>query len=265
MEKKSAKSCNSRVFVSLFLFYTLVVLIISSVVLYIMPYGRVAYWSGWRLLGLSKDQWEAVHVISGIGMVILAVWHTILNWKPLKNYLVKRESFVSAVVVVICTAATIAGLPPFSTIINIEQEIKKSWERRLPAAPLPHAELMTLKELCLKDDIPLQTVLSVLHQNGISASPDETLKEIAENNHLTPARVYNLIKRAVRRTYTTGMRVGFGRMTLKEACLMNGLTVDECMEKLQKKGIVALPDETLRSIAAKNGVLPRDIAAMISQ
>ncbi|WP_456396609.1 DUF4405 domain-containing protein, partial [Desulfurobacterium sp.] len=181
-----------------------------------------------------------------------------------KNYLVKKESLVSAVVVVICTAATIAGLPPFSTIINIEQKIKKSWERRLLMAPLPHAELMTLKELCLKDDIQLQTVLSVLHQNGISASPDETLKEIAENNHLTPARVYNLIKRAVRRTHTNNGK-GFGRMTLKEACLMNGLTVDECMENLQKKGIVASPDETLRSIAAKNGVLPRDIAAMISQ
>ncbi|WP_456395855.1 DUF4405 domain-containing protein, partial [Desulfurobacterium sp.] len=123
MEKKPAKSYNSRVFVSLFLFYTIIVLIISSVVLYIMPYG-IAYWSGWRLLGLSKGQWEAVHVISGIGMVILAVWHTILNWKPLKNYLVKKESLVSAVVVVICTAATIAGLPPFSTIINIEQKIK---------------------------------------------------------------------------------------------------------------------------------------------
>ncbi|OMH40166.1 DUF4405 domain-containing protein [Desulfurobacterium indicum] len=263
MEKKPVGT-TSRIWISLFLFYTVIVLIVSSIVLYIMPHGRVAYWSGWRLLGLSKDQWEAVHVISGIGMIIFAVWHTILNWKPLKNYLVKRESLVSAVVVVICIAATIFGLPPFSTIINFEQRIKRSWERSLPSAPLPHAELMTLRDLCQKENIPLQTAVTLLHQSGISASPDETLQEIAKNNNLSPVRVYNLIK-GVGRNFNQRSGMGFGRMTLKEVCLMNGLTIDRCLDKLQKEGIVASPDETLRAIAAKNGVLPRDIAAIISR
>ncbi len=263
MEKSPVKA-GSRVWISLSLFYVSIVLMISSVVLYIMPHGRVAYWSGWKLLGLSKDQWEAVHVVSGIALIILAVWHIVLNWKPLKSYLVRRESIVSAVVVSLCTAATILGLPPFSTVINVEQRIKRSWERRLPSAPLPHAELMTLKDLCQKENIPLQTAVTFLRQSGISASPDETLQDIARKNNLTPARVYNLIKRAGRNFYQ-GTGMGFGRMTLKEVCLMNGLTIDRCLDKLQKEGIVASPDETLRAIAAKNGVLPRDIAAIISR
>ncbi|WP_457568265.1 DUF4405 domain-containing protein [Desulfurobacterium sp.] len=259
------KPGGSRSLVSLFLFYTMLVLFVSSVVLYITPYGRVAYWSGWKFLGLSKNQWEAVHIISGIAMIVFSIWHIVLNWKPLKGYLLKKESLISGCAVAVCVAATVAGLPPFSAVINLEQKIKRSWERRLPAPPLPHAELMTLRQLCERDNFPLQEILYTLRRKGIAASPDETLREIAIKNHLTPARVYNIVKESVGLQYRTGVGMSFGRMTLREVCLMNGLTIDRCMEKLQNHGIMAPPDDTLRSIAARNGVLPRDVAAIISQ
>jgi len=76
-----------RKYVSLFLFYTLIAMTISGIVLYIMPHGRVAYWTGWRFLGLDKDQWDSLHTIFGFLMIFFGIWHVILNWNSIVNYL----------------------------------------------------------------------------------------------------------------------------------------------------------------------------------
>lgn len=31
--------------------------LLTSVILYVVPEGRVAYWADWHLLGLTKTQW----------------------------------------------------------------------------------------------------------------------------------------------------------------------------------------------------------------
>ncbi|NPA39771.1 MAG: DUF4405 domain-containing protein [Thermodesulfobacteria bacterium] len=185
---------NLHSLTSLLLFFTGLVLVITSVVLYIMPHGRVAYWSGWKLLGLSKDQWEAIHINSGIGFLALLIIHLWLNWKPFKSYVLKPQGLITISVVGLCTIATIENIPPFSTVLSLEQKIKKSWEKKLPKAPLPHAELLTLKELCQKGGIPLKKALELLKNKGIKALPNETLKKISKHNHTSPARIYDIIK-----------------------------------------------------------------------
>ena len=189
MQKVSLRSLTS-----LLLFFTFLVLGFTSVVLYIMPHGRIAYWGGWKLFGLSKDDWEAIHINSGIGFLVLLMIHLWLNWRSFKNYLVKKQSLIAVSIVGICTIATLESIPPFSTILQLEQRIKKSWEKKLPKAPLPHAELLTLKEFCKKGGIPLKKALELLKNKGIKALPNETLKKIAKRNHITPAGVYDIIK-----------------------------------------------------------------------
>jgi hypothetical protein len=63
------------------------VLIVNSVVLYIVPHGRVARWADWRLWGLSREQWEAQHTIIGLLFLVAIFFHTYYNWKPLVAYL----------------------------------------------------------------------------------------------------------------------------------------------------------------------------------
>ena len=39
---------------SLTIMLAFLVMVLTGIVLYIVPQGRVAYWADWRLLGLSK-------------------------------------------------------------------------------------------------------------------------------------------------------------------------------------------------------------------
>ena len=61
-----------RRIVSLTLFLSVAVMLTSSVILYIVPHGRVAYWADWTLWGLSKTQWGDMHTNSGLLMLIAA-------------------------------------------------------------------------------------------------------------------------------------------------------------------------------------------------
>ena len=57
------KEFNTRAFVSLSLTFSTVSLLLSSVILYIAPFGRDAYWVNWSFLFLNKEQWTACHII----------------------------------------------------------------------------------------------------------------------------------------------------------------------------------------------------------
>ncbi|WP_287126754.1 DUF4405 domain-containing protein [Desulfobacter sp.] len=64
-----------------------VVTVVTSVVLYIVPQGRIAYWANWRLWGLTKEQWGAIHINVGILFIIGLGFHIYYNWKPMMTYL----------------------------------------------------------------------------------------------------------------------------------------------------------------------------------
>ena len=59
------------------------VVVVTSVILYIVPQGRVAYWADWRLWGLTKEQWGDVHITVGLLFLLALVLHLFYNWKPL--------------------------------------------------------------------------------------------------------------------------------------------------------------------------------------
>lgn len=46
---------NMRKITSITLLASLVVLVVNSVVLYIVPEGRVVHWANWIFLGLTND------------------------------------------------------------------------------------------------------------------------------------------------------------------------------------------------------------------
>ena len=56
-----------------------VVMVLTSFVLYIVPQGRIAYWAGWKFLGLSKTQWGDIHINTGILFLLALVLHTYYN------------------------------------------------------------------------------------------------------------------------------------------------------------------------------------------
>ncbi len=48
---------SSRSLIAFMVTWSFAVLTVTGIVLYIVPQGRIAYWTLWSFLGLSKDQW----------------------------------------------------------------------------------------------------------------------------------------------------------------------------------------------------------------
>ena len=252
-----------RKWIDLLLFYATVMIIISGIVLYIMPHGRVAYFTGWKFLGVDKDGWDNIHVIFGFLMVIVAVWHIVINWKVMKKYLLQKESVFALLITAVVTVGTVANIQPFKSVSDLQEMIKDSWDVNNKAIPISHGELMSLKEFCERLNINLDVAVKKLKSKNFTFSVNDTLKTIAKNNNTTPADIYEIIKNA--KTVTAMPGSGYGKMTLEEVCKKEGINVNECLNKLQNKGIKAGPKETLREIAFPNGVTPVDIIDMIKK
>ncbi len=183
-----------RKFVSSILFFTLVLILITGIILYIMPHGRIAYWTGWKLFGLNKDQWEAVHITFGFLMSFLALYHLFLNWKSFKKYVVSRSFAIAGIFSLVLIIIAIKNLPPVNYIMSLEESIKSSWEKNLEKPPVPHAELFTLRKISRRFNIPLKELILRAKKLGAQdISPDTSLKELAKKLHTTPAKVFHLI------------------------------------------------------------------------
>jgi len=67
---------------SLSLGFSFLIMTYTGLMLFIVPHGRVAYWSDWHLFGLSKSQYGVLHTISIVSFLIFSTLHIYYNWKP---------------------------------------------------------------------------------------------------------------------------------------------------------------------------------------
>ncbi len=254
-----------RKWIDLLLFYATLVIIVSGIVLYIMPHGRVAYFTGWEFLGIDKDGWDSLHIVFGILMVVVAIWHIVVNWKVMKKYLLQKESFVSILIVLGVSFGSVFNLWPFKGVMDLQEYIKNSWEVNKVSIPFGHAELLSLKEFCKKLNIPLDEAISKLNQHNIRCLKDESLKEISKKNNTTPSNIYNIIKSntpsVVQSTFEVGS--GIGRMSLEEFCKKYNYNINKVLKLLKEKNIKANKTQTLRDIAFSNNITPIDLASLI--
>ena len=65
-------------------------MVLTSIVLYIVPQGRVAYWADWRLWGLSKSDWGNMHINMGFVFLVALALPIYDNWKAITAYLKDR-------------------------------------------------------------------------------------------------------------------------------------------------------------------------------
>jgi len=194
---------KSRNFVSLFIAWTGLVSIVSGIILYLAPAGRVAFWVNWHLFGLTKKQWEAVHTVSSFFLAVFVIWHLILNWKPFVNYMkdkMKKINFTvpellwSLLITIVLTVMSIYSIPPVSYIMDFGEYLTESWESKATTPIIPHAERLTLKEYCEKINFPLDRAikrLNVFNVKGVS--PDKTLEEIAKENGVAPKDIADML------------------------------------------------------------------------
>lgn len=273
-----------RAFFSLLAAVSFIGMTFTGVILFVVPPGRIANWTGWTMLALTKDQWIGLHDWFSIIFVVACGFHLYFNWKPFVSYFkskiskafaLRAEWLAALVVCIIAFVGTVYGVSPFSALMEWNESIKNSWDSPRQRGPVPHAELMTLSELADKfAGVEFETMLENLKQHGIEVeSPDAVLGELAEANGLTPAQLYNIAlgKRGAGQGGGGGLGAprgggggsGFGRLTLKQYCEQTGLDVDTAVQRLKNKGYQAEPETTIRAIADSAGVQPSQVRAII--
>ena len=275
------KSFNWRVFISFGLFIALLMMLVSGVVLYISPPGRVANWTDWRMIGLTKRGWQNQHIIFGFSFLILTIFHLFfINWKAFLSYLKSKsneglknpgELFTIIVLSALFGAGTYFGMQPFSAVIKFGDAISGSWERQEKQAPVPHAELMTLTQLAEQPGLggDPAALKAKLEKAGLKVtSQEQTLAEIAALNGKTAEQVYAFIAPAT----TEGHKIqgqGFGKKTLLEIADEGGVSATSLQLALKQKGIEAKIDTPLKSIAENNKIemseLRKILETMISR
>ncbi|HPQ39526.1 MAG TPA: DUF4405 domain-containing protein [bacterium] len=269
---------NLRRITSLTALFSFLVMVLTSIILYIVPQGRIAYWASWRLWGLSKEQWGAIHINTGFLFLISLVLHIIYNWKPIVLYLKNRrkklvlftrEFTVALGLVLLCIIGTWAEIPPFSSVLDISDAIKDRAAARYGEPPYGHAELSSLKTFTDKMNMDVSRALELLRNAGFTVANEmQTMEEIAEINAVSPQALYAMMEPAVREVSVVsavpqampGTPVpGTGNMTLADLCSRYNLNIREIARGLAAADIRTEDDMTLKEIGELNRMSPTDI------
>ncbi len=262
---------NIRKITSLTMLISFVLCILTSVILYIVPHGRVAYWSNWSLWGLSKTRWSELHLNLGILFLLAGFLHIYYNWKPitvsLKNKAKQLKVFtvnfnIALMLTFIVAIGTYFYIFPMSTILNISESIKDSATIEYGEPPYGHAELSSLKLFTRRVGLDLSKSIELIRQSGIHFESEmQTINDIAKQNNLTPKQVYEIIKPATQKQDADGYSVfsdgpppGFGRKKLSEVCTDFGLDITETIQALSKKGVKANSTQRIKKIAVINKI-----------
>ena len=195
-----------RAFISLGLFAAFLMLFVSGIVLYLAPPGRIANWTNWQILGLSKHDWQNQHTIFSLAFIVLSIFHLFsINWKAFWSYVVSKthaglgkplELSSILLLALLFGIGTHLKLQPFSTVVDFGEYLSESWEEPESQPPVPHTEKMTLREISARftSGQSPESLRKTLEMNGLAVqSLDQTLENIGQKNNRSAQDVYKLL------------------------------------------------------------------------
>lgn len=267
------QSFSFRAFTAFLLLWAFVVLLVSGLVLYVAPPGRIANWTDWRLLGLTKGQWESVHTILSFAFAIGALFHVLkFNWKVLLNYLRKkavsglryrRELIASLVLSLLFLAGSATEIPPFVQIMDFGEYVKNSWAEPEEEPPVPHLELQTLAKVARSLSLTPEQAIKILRRNGVSVEDtNRTLRDVAESADLSAREVYAMLRDVRRRNegdHSFSPGSGLGRLTLSQVAQRLGVPLDTVLARLEHHGLTAQAEMTVRDLAQRADKRPYEV------
>ncbi len=130
-----------RAFVSIMMIAFLLLFTLSGAALFVSPPGQMANTLGWTLVGLSKGQWETLHIAFGLLWIPLSVLHLVFNRRVLVSYLRdrvrrtfvwRRELLAAVAVTAALGVASVFDLPPVAQLMEWEESFADFWAERSP-------------------------------------------------------------------------------------------------------------------------------------
>lgn len=274
-----------RKITSMTMLLSLIILAINSIILYVVPEGRIAYWADWKFLGLTKGDWGAQHTTVGVLFLIAGILHIFYNWKPILAYMKNKTrqiriftgSFnVALVVSAIFVVGTYYNIPPMSTILHISESVKDSATVKYGEPPYGHAESSSLKMFAKRENLDLEQSMQLLQDAGIVIKgSQDTIKDIASSNKRSPRQIHEVIKPALlpeapdqkvaANKLPTAPESGWGKKKLSEACDEYGLNLGYIIKELETRGVVAEAEMNIKDIAAANDIEPMGVFEAIHE
>jgi len=263
------------------------ILTITGLILYVVPQGRVAFWTNWSLMGLSKEQWADVHMMFGGIFIVAGIFHLYYNWKPFKKFLaervkgrlkVKQEFVIAMAFSVIIAMMSVFYIPPISWVFDLNAMLKDSWVTSPELEPpFGHAEEVSLAGISRRMGLDLDKSVAALKLKGYKfTGPQDSLEKIATANGITPMAVYEVIRHyevppvpvpvsgmTIEEVENRYAGTGLGRNTLVEVCEKIELAIATCTERLSAKGYEVSTQEKLKEAADRYEINPIDVLKML--
>ncbi len=252
--------------------------ILTSIILYIVPHGRVAYWADWHLWGMTKTQWGNLHVTLGLLFLLAGFLHLFYNWKVITAYMKNKSRELKVftpsfnVALVLCLAVgftTYFEVPPVYSVISFGESIKDAGAEKYGEPPYGHAELSSLKGFCSKMDIDLDKAQEALAKAAIVyENEQQSIIDIASANEMTPKALYELIRPAAPEqtgpiAFPSEPYPGFGRELLGDICTKFSLDTEAVLQGLAKQNIQADATKSIKDIAAAQDMDPHAFFAIL--
>lgn len=269
------KKFSWKAFISFTLTFTFFIILLTGVILYLKPPGRIANWIDWTLWGLDKHQWQALHTIFSFNFAVFSILHLFwINWKGFWTYIKSnkgnglnklKEFSISIVTVAVITFGSLYLVPPFSYVVDYGEYLSSSWDTAENNPPVPHTESLNLEEVSDQmADVSLEQITNRLKLHEISfENSQQTLEEIAVINNTTPNNIYEIISKQEKSKTTKTSKgrqgSGMGRKTLIEVSKELDVDIDDVIKNLEQAGYSAEANETLKKISINNEVSPMDI------
>ena len=270
-----------RKITSLTALLSFIALLLTSVILYITPQGRVAYWADWRLWGLTKTQWTNIHINTGLLFTIAIVLHVFYNWRPIRAYLkdksknlkiFTKDFNIALIITVLFVLGTYYQIPPLSSVIRLGEKITMGANARYGEPPYGHAELSSLKTFAKKTGLDLKECIERIKGKGLRfENENQRIMDIAKANGLTPQQLYLLLRGGSKTSPAPSdalpekPQAGFGKLTLADFCQTHGLKIPSVLHALSEKNIKASPEMTMKTIAQKNHTDPIEIYKILKE
>jgi hypothetical protein len=246
----------------------------TGFILFISPKGRVANWTNWELLGLNKTQYANLHATFMVLFFVFVCFHIYLNWSPLMSYfknkarkfsLLTKEFIFAFLVNILFILGVLYNWTPFEQYLNFQENMKASWEKKVDKAPYGHAELSTIEEFATTTGTDASTIIEQLTSKNIKGvSLENTIEKIANENGKSPSELFEMMN-VKKKTSTLKEGGGYGRLSLKEACNQQNISLDKALLIIKEKGFEAKEDSGIREIADALHTTPIELLEMLKK
>jgi len=187
------------------------------------------------------------------------------------------ELITSLLLIVIFFIGTAMNIPPFSSIMNLSEKFKNSWEESQKKPFIAHAELFSFDVFLREIGISKEAAFEILKEKGIEIKDQNlTIKEIAKDNKIAPVEIYNILikglspeekeeAKRIQGLNRTSSGQGYGWKTIEDIAKDVGIPVEKAVEILRSKGISVRKGDMLKTVAGKYSRRPVEIVELIKE